>query len=45
LRVPNLTWLSGVNADEPAIGVKNVSWHTNSSPTWQPTVMVSGTRG
>jgi hypothetical protein len=33
-RVPNLTWLPGVNADEPTIGVKNAAWHANGSPTW-----------
>jgi hypothetical protein len=34
-RVPNLMWLPGVNADEPAIRVKNIAWHTNDPPTWR----------
>jgi hypothetical protein len=25
----------GVNADEPAIGVKNVAWHANDPSTWR----------
>jgi hypothetical protein len=28
-----LTWLLGANADEPAIRMKNVAWHTNDPPT------------
>ena len=34
-RVPNLMWLPEVNADELAIGVKDVAWHANGPPTWR----------